>query len=154
MATQVSPFEMVYGTQPLLPTEYIAPTFQTLHPKDYTPHQVLAARIQDLHYLEEVRAFAMKKIAQKQELNARYFQASKLHRVFQKGDQVLWCLRDPKMQKTKFESIWHRPYRVQLVLPKNTVLLVNNENFESQAIIVNSTKLKHYHQKFGNRAHT
>lgn len=54
---------MVYGTQPLLPTEYVAPNFQSLHPKDYTPYRVLAARIQDIHYLEEIWTFAIRNIA-------------------------------------------------------------------------------------------
>jgi hypothetical protein len=106
-AMQLSPFEMVYGTQPLLPTEYIVPTFQSMQPRDYTPHKVLAARIQDIHHLEEVRLFAMKNITDKQKLSAKYFQASQPMRTFQKGDQVLSCPKDQKIKRTKFESIWH-----------------------------------------------
>ena len=89
----------------------------------------------------------MKNIGHKQEQTARYFQATRPPRIFQKGDHVLWCPRDPKIRKIKFESIWHGPYRVQLVLPNNTVLLVNSENFNKYATIVNSTKLKHYHSE-------
>lgn len=144
-ATQHNPFEMVYGTQPLLPAEYVAPTFQSLQPRDYTLHRVLAARLADIHHLEEIRSLAMKNIISKQELTAKYFQASKPPRLFQKGDQVLWCRRDPKIRKSKFESIWYGPYRVQLVLPNNTVLLINNENYDTHATIVNTTKLKQYH---------
>ena len=144
-ATHASPFEMVYGTQPLLPTEYIVPTFQTLQPRDYTPHRVLAARIGDLHHLEEIRALATTHILHKQSLAARHFQGTQPPRVFQKGDQVLWCPRDPKLKRSKFESIWHGPYRVQLALPNNTVLLVNDTNYDPHATIVNSAKLKQYH---------
>ena len=143
---------MVYGTQPLLPTEYIAPTFQSMNPREYSPYKVLAARIQDIHHLEEIRALAIKNITDKQTLNAEYFQASQLARLFQKGDQVLWCPRDPKLKKTKFETIWHGPYRVQLVLPNNTVLLVNNDYYDKQATIVNTNKLKHYHTTANNVA--
>jgi hypothetical protein len=87
----------------------------------------------------------MKNITAKQKLSTKYFQASQPKRTFQKGDQVLWCPKDPKIKRTKFESILHGPYRVQLVLPNNTVLLVNNDNYDKQATIVNSGKLKHYH---------
>jgi hypothetical protein len=31
------------------------------------------------------------------------------------------------------------------VLPNNTVLLVNNHNYDKQVTIVNATKLKQYH---------
>ena len=104
-ATQRSPFELVYGTQPLLPTEYIAPTFQSMNPRDYSPHKVLATRIQDIHHLEEIRELAIKNITDTQALSAKYFQSSKPERLFQKGDRVLWCPRDPKLRKTKFESV-------------------------------------------------
>lgn len=88
---------------------------------------------------------AMKNIVDKQQLTAKYFQSIQPPRLFEKGDQVLWCPRDPKIRKSKFDSIWHGPYRVQLVLPNNTVLLINADNYDAQATIVNSTKLKHYH---------
>ena len=153
-ATQASPFELVYGTQPLLPTEYIAPTFQTLLPRDYTPHKVLAARLQDIHHLEELRELALQNITKRQQLSAQHFQASKPPRIFQKGDYVLWCPRDPKLRKLKFDSIWHGPYRVQLTLPNNTVLLINNDNFDPHATIVNATKLKHYHTNLDKPATT
>lgn len=34
---------------------------------------------------------------------------------------------------------------MQLTLPNNTVLLVNSDNYDAQATIVNAAKLKHYH---------
>ena len=113
--------------------------------RDYSPYKVLAARIQDIHHLEEIRALAIKNIVDNQALSAKYFQASQPARIFQKGDHILWCLRDPKLRKTKFESIWHGPYHIQLVLPNNIALLVNNEYYDTQATIVNTNKLKHYH---------
>lgn len=51
---------------------------------------------------------------------------------------------DLKIKHTKFQSIWHGTYTVQFVLPNNTMLLVNNDNFDTHANIVNVAKLKHY----------
>lgn len=73
IATEASPFQMVYGTQLLLSTEYRAPTYQTFQPKDYIPHQVLAAKIHDVQFLEEIRELSIQNIKHKQQLSAKHF---------------------------------------------------------------------------------
>ena len=55
VATGHSPFKLVYGLLPLMPTEYIVPTQQTTTDLDFTEHRVLAARTADLDKLDETR---------------------------------------------------------------------------------------------------
>ena len=55
VATGHSPFELVYGLLPLMPTEYIVPTQRTTTNLDFTKHRVLVARIADLDKLDKTR---------------------------------------------------------------------------------------------------
>ena len=55
VATSHSPFELVYGLLPLMPTEYIVPTQRKTTNLDFTKHKVLAARTADLDKLDKTR---------------------------------------------------------------------------------------------------
>ena len=52
VATGHSPFELVYGLLPLMPTVYIFSTQRTTTDLDFTKHKVLAARTADLDKLD------------------------------------------------------------------------------------------------------
>lgn len=43
VATRHSPFELVYGTQPFLPSKYFAPTFDSVIPCDYDNNRIIVA---------------------------------------------------------------------------------------------------------------
>ena len=49
VTTLHTPFQLVYGLQPLMPTEYILPTYVSSPSKDYSTDAVISARLDDIH---------------------------------------------------------------------------------------------------------
>ena len=74
VATSHSPFELVYGLLPLMPTEYIVPTQRTTTDLDFTQHKVLVARTVDLDKLDETRLKAQTHQGQAQWNRAKWVQ--------------------------------------------------------------------------------
>jgi hypothetical protein len=65
-------------------------------------------------------------------------------KVVQCGDYVLWFPKGKKSHLGKFYRKWFEPYRIQYMLPNNTMLLVTIEKFEAKPMLVNVNKLKPY----------
>ena len=63
---------------------------------------------------------------------------------FRMGDYVLWFPKGANVHTGKLRNKWFGPYRVQYLLPNNTVLLVTVDNFDPDPVIVNINKLKTY----------
>ncbi len=49
-----------------------------------------------------------------------------------------------KSHLRKFTRKWFGPYKIQYVLPNNTLLLVTIEKFETNLVLVNVNKFKPY----------
>ena len=60
------------------------------------------------------------------------------------GDYVLWYPKGANVHAGKLRNKWFGPYRVQYLLPNNTVLLVTVDKFDPDPVIVNINKLKTY----------
>ena len=60
------------------------------------------------------------------------------------GDYVLWFPKGANVHAGKLRNKWFGPYRVQYLLPNNTVLLVTVDKFDLDLVIVNINKLKTY----------
>ncbi len=65
-------------------------------------------------------------------------------KLFSFGDYVLWFPKGNKSHLGKLTRKWFESYRVQYVLPNNTMLLVTIEKFETNLVLVNVNKLKPY----------
>jgi hypothetical protein len=63
---------------------------------------------------------------------------------FSFGDYVMWFPKGNKSHLRKFTKKWFGPYKIQYVLPNNTMLVVTIEKFETNPVLVNVGKLKHY----------
>jgi hypothetical protein len=59
----------------------------------------------------------------------------------------MWFPKGNKSHLGKFTRKWFGPYKVQYVLPNNTMLLVTIEKFETNLVLVNVNKLKPYKYK-------
>lgn len=57
---------------------------------------------------------------------------------------VIWYSKDLKICNTKFDALWHGLYRIQLALPNNIILLINEDNYNLYHIILNTNKLFEY----------
>ena len=60
------------------------------------------------------------------------------------GDYVLWYPKGANVHARKLRNKWFGPYRVQYLLPNNTLLLVTVDKFDPDPVIVNINKLKTY----------
>ena len=60
------------------------------------------------------------------------------------GDYVLWFPKGANVYAGKLRNKWFGPYRVQYLLPNNTILLVTKDKFDPDLVIVNINKLKTY----------
>ena len=135
----------MYGLQPLLSTEYIIPTYRNDTNRDYSLAQTLVARFEELEHVAEQRGDAQNANYDIERRLINWFQGNKAKKIFKLGDYVLWY---PKGQKThigKFKIRWYGPYCVQLVLPNHTVLIVSDQYFDPNPVLVNANKLKVYH---------
>ena len=139
-----SPFEIVYGLLPLMPTEYIVLIQRTTTDLDFTQHRVLAARTADLDKLDETRLKAQTHQGQTQWNRAQWVQTQGKPHQFRMGDYVLWFPKGANVYAWKLRNKWFGPYRVQYLLPNNKVLLVTVDKFDPDPVIVNINKLKTY----------
>ena len=57
---------------------------------------------------------------------------------------MLWYPKGANVHAGKLRNKWFGPYRVQYLLPNNTVLLVTVEKFDPNPVTVNINKLKTY----------
>ena len=57
---------------------------------------------------------------------------------------MLWYPKGANIHAGKLQNKWFGPYRVQYLLPNNTVLLGTVDKFGSDLVIVNINKLKTY----------
>ena len=144
VASSHSPFKLVYGLLPLMPTEYIVPTQRTTIDLDFTQYRVLAARTVDLDKLDETRLKAQTHQGQAQWNRVQWMQTQGKPQQFRMKDYVLWYPKSANVYAGKLRNKWFGSYRVQYLLLNNTVLLVTVEKFDSDPIIVNINKLKTY----------
>ena len=112
---------------------------------DFTPRRVLTARLTDLEKLDETRHSAAIHQGVKQWNRAQWVQTQGPKLQFNVGDHVLWHPKSANLHAGKLRGKWFGPYRVQYVLPNNTVLLVSIQHFDPDPVIVNVGKLKPYH---------
>ena len=139
VATGHSPFELVYGLLPLMPTEYIVPTQRTTTDLDFIQGKVLAARTTDLDKLDETRLKTQIHQGQAQWNRAQWVQTQDKPHQFQMGDYVLRYPKGANVHAGKLRNKWFGP-----LLPNNTVLLVTVDKFDLDLVIVNINKLKTY----------
>lgn len=144
MTTRYTPFQLVYGLHPLMPTEFLVPTKRTNLDIEYTSTRVLTARIADLEQMDTIRHDAQVVVGTRQWYRSLRSQQHYCQKDFQLGDYVLWYPKGHKEHVGKFKRRWFGPFRIQYRLPNNTALLVTIQQFEPNPVIVNINKLKPY----------
>ncbi len=126
-----------------MPTKYIVLVVGG-NERNNIPLKVLNNRIIELEKLQEARMQVVETIGIQQWNITLWSQHKNLEKQFSFGDYVLWFPKGNKSHLRKFTRKWFGPYRVQYVLPNNTMLLVTIEKFETNHVFVNVNKLKPY----------
>jgi hypothetical protein len=140
----ISPFQMVYGTDVVLPINLALPVMKLWQDQNEEPNHV-TRRINQLIKVQQHRVEVDEKMQKYQDDMKALFDHKAKDRDFLPGDLVLrWDARKEEATKHgKFEHLWYGPFRVSALEGKNSFLL---ENIDGEVLNapVNGRYLKHY----------
>ncbi len=129
VATRYTPYQLVYGLHPLMPTKYIILVVGE-NERDNTPVRVLTSKITQLKKLQEARMQVAKIIGIQKWNRTLWSQQIFFLRKLVLVIMFLWFPKGNKSHLGKLTKKWFGLYKIQYVLPNNTMLLVTIEQFE------------------------
>ena len=143
-STGKSPYELVYGTQALFPTQLVKPVISFLQDAQAEPNAMIR-RMNNVMELNENRNKVRENLLTYQQKMKTIFDRKAKEIIFQKGDLVLrWdTRREDKGKHDKFDPLWYGPFKINEVRMNNTFMLENLEG-EVLDMLVNGQYLKHY----------
>ena len=103
MSTKFSPFQLVYGIDPMLPIEYDIATIRTIEKERLPVEESISERLHELCRLDENRNLAIKSIEEAQEKQKKEYDKKCSKKIFEKGQLVLvYDSRHKKRAQHKF----------------------------------------------------
>jgi hypothetical protein len=143
---RMSPFQMVYGTDVVLPINLALPVMKLWKDSKEEPNDI-TRRINQLIEVQQNRAEVDEKLQKYQDNMKALFDQKAKDREFLPGDLVLkWEARKEDVGKHgKFDQIWCGPYKITASEGKNAFLLENLDGKILNAPI-NGRYLKHFMQ--------
>jgi hypothetical protein len=142
----MSPFQMVYGTDVVLPINLALPVMKLWQDSKEEPNDI-TRRINQMIEVQQNRAEVDEKLQKYQDNMKALFDQKAKDREFLPGDLVLkWEARKEDAGKHgKFDQIWCGPYKISASEGKNAFLLENLDGKILNAPI-NGRYLKHFMQ--------
>jgi hypothetical protein len=139
-----SPFQMVYGTDVVLPINLALPVMKLWQDEKEEPNHV-TRRINQLIEVQQHRVEVDERLQKYQDDMKTLFDRKTKDREFLPGDLVLkWDVRkEDSVKHGKFDHIWYGPFKVAAPEGKNSFLLENLDGKIFNAP-VNGRYLKHY----------
>ena len=107
-----SPFQMVYGSEPMTHLEMINHTFRAEARENCSFEDNADERALDLDIIDETRNEAHFKMTEYQRRIKRAFDKRVAPRHFQPGDLVLRLVESTSQSRKKLDPIWDGPFRV------------------------------------------
>jgi 6-pyruvoyl-tetrahydropterin synthase len=146
-ATKVTPFELVYGQEAVLPVEIGLQSLRvtgqgSLSAKEY--HEWMMDKIDDV---PESRFKALEEIEKEKIEIAKAYNKCVMENLFQVGDLVWKTILPSGTQSGKFGKWlprWEGPFRVIQVMPRNAYFVEDPEG-HSLPKALNRKSLKHYY---------
>jgi hypothetical protein len=140
----ISPFQMVYGTDVVLPINLTLLVMKLWQDKKEEPNHV-TRRINHLIEVQQHRVEVDERLQKYQDDMKTLLDHREKDRYFLPGDLVLrWNARREETTKhSKFDHLWYGPFRVSALEGTNSFLL---ENLDGEILNahVNRHYLKHY----------
>jgi transposase InsO family protein len=143
----VSPFQLVYGTEAVLPSQLALPVVKLFQDYQGEPNDMIR-RILQLVEAQQVREQLLNRAHDHQQRIKQAFDRKVRKENFQLGDLVLkWdAPKQDKGKQGKFEALWIGPFKISEIFPNNTYRLQNLEGDE----VFNGPVNGHFLKKFFN----
>jgi hypothetical protein len=142
----MSPFQMVYGTDVVLPINLALPVMKLWQDANEEPNDV-TRRINQIIEVQQNRAEVDDRLQKYQDNMKSLFDKKEKDMEFLPGDLVLkWDARKEDAGKHgKFDHLWFGPFRIASTEGKNSFLLenLNGKTFDAP---INGRYLKHFMQ--------
>eukprot|EP00253_Pinus_taeda_P031367 PITA_31367 len=143
--TGYSPYQLVFGKQPIFPIEFEIQTLQTTQEVGLDLTEAQINRLQQINELDEIRLSTLQDTALFQQQRAKWHDALVKNKVFHEGDWAL--LYDSKFQDFpgKLQTRWLGPYEILKVHDNGTLTLMNIDGF-GYAFKANGHRVRLYHK--------
>eukprot|EP00253_Pinus_taeda_P036604 PITA_36604 len=121
--TGYSPYQLVFGKQPIFPIEFEIQTLRTAQEVGLDLSEAQINRLQQINELDEIRLSALQNTSLIQQYRAKWHDALIKNKVFHEGDWAL--LYDSRFQgfPGKLQTRWLGPYEIQKVHDNETLTL-------------------------------
>jgi hypothetical protein len=145
VTTQSTPFQLVYGTEAIIPIELEIPSLRIAIRDRLGDTESLQQRLTELEKLDETRANAFLVMEAIQKRRKSYYDSKLKKKTFTVNDYVL--LYDSRYLDFpgKFQLRWHGPYKVTEVFQNGSIQLEDYEG-KQLATRINGNRLKLYYQ--------
>jgi hypothetical protein len=146
-ATKVSPFELVYGQEAVLPVEISLNAVRFAKQNDLTVSDYYNSMMDNIDEVTDKRVTALGEIEKDKIMVAKAYNKKVKAKSFQVGDLVwktVLPLRSKDQKFGKWSPSWEGPYKVIQVMPGNTYLL---QTLQGKDLLkaFNGCFLKQYH---------
>jgi len=141
--TGYSPYQLVFGKQPIFPIEFEIQTLRTAQEVGLDLTEAQLNRLQQINELDEIRLSALQNTALIQQQRAKWHDALIKNKVFHEGDWAL--LYDSRFQDFpgKLQTRWLGPYEIQKVHDNGTLTLITIDG-SGYAFKVNGHRVRLY----------
>ncbi len=143
--TQLTPFELVYGTQLVMPTKFIVSIKRIQNIPSSDINHAIHVRMEDWIQLDEECWCVSENINHMQFPRKENWDRKGKIKSFDEGDLMLWMPKTTKTKGGKFRLPWKGPYKVHNFFNNNIMALTSLGDDEVERVNVN--KLKEYHSK-------